>query len=75
MASGQKTQCQLILTHIINHGYITPLVASNYGVERLASRIHDLKKAKFDVRKQMRRDDNGKRYARYYLGSNPPVGA
>lgn len=58
-------QNQLVLNHMVRHGYITPLVANNYGVTRLASRIHDLKQAGWNVQKSMQRDDRGKRYTRY----------
>jgi hypothetical protein len=39
----------------------------NYGVTRLASRIHDLKKAGYPVVKQTERDLFGKRYSRYTI--------
>lgn len=60
-----SNQCQLVLNHMVRHGYITPLVANNYGVTRLASRIHDLKVAGWPIVKQTMRDDRGKRYTRY----------
>jgi hypothetical protein len=58
-------QNQLVLNHMIRHGYITPLVANNYGVTRLASRIHDLRLMGWNVVAKMHRDDRGKRYTRY----------
>jgi hypothetical protein len=62
-----SNQCKLVLDHITSRGYITPLVAMNYGVTRLASRIHDLKKAGYPVVKQTERDLFGKRYSRYTI--------
>lgn len=64
-----SNQCSLVLRHIDMHGYITPLVAMNYGVTRLASRIHDLKKAGFPVAKETVKDLRGKRYTRYSLSA------
>lgn len=60
-------QCKLVLQHIRQHGYITPLVAKNYGIDRLASRIFDLKTFGFDIVTEMHRDMAGKRYTRYAL--------
>lgn len=60
-------QCRLVLNHIHRHGYISQLVATNYGIPRLASRIHDLKIAGIDVRAESVRDMKGKRYTRYSL--------
>lgn len=66
-----KNQCQLVLNHLIDHGYITDLVARNYGVRRLASRIHDLKTiGGVGVQVQTRRDDQGNRYAYYFLSED-----
>lgn len=47
---------------------ITPLVAQKVlGIERLAARIYDLKKAGIDVQKRVKRDYNGKRYTEYSI--------
>ena len=35
---SSRSQCQLVLSNLIDHGYITQLIATNYGVRRLASR-------------------------------------
>lgn len=39
-----------------------------YGIIRLATRVFELKKDGHDIRTVMKRDANGKRYARYVLG-------
>lgn len=42
---SKTTQCDRILRHLNDFGSITQAEASNeYGIERLASRIYDLKK-------------------------------
>lgn len=39
------TQTEKVLDHIVTYGSITPLEAlKEYGIMRLASRVHDLKK-------------------------------
>lgn len=62
------TQNQRVLNHLIDHGYITDLIARNYGIRRLASRIHDLRTLYgVEICQEMRRDDAGARYAYYYM--------
>lgn len=66
----KKSQCQLVLDHLIDHGYITEVIARNYGVKRLASRVFDLKDiGAIPVEKEMKTDDLGAPYARYTLHS------
>lgn len=62
-------QNQRVLNHLIDHGYITQLIASNYGIRRLASRIHDLTLEGVEVQVEFMRDDMGVRYAHYSLPS------
>lgn len=64
-----SNQCKLVLDHITSKGYITPLVAGNYGVTRLASRVHDLKKAGYPVVASTQKDLSGKRYTRYSIAA------
>lgn len=46
----KTTQCDRILRHLKEYGSITDLEAySEYGIRRLASRIHDLKKRGVDI--------------------------
>lgn len=66
-------QNSLVLEHMQKNGYITPLVAANYGVTRLASRIHDLKLAGYSIAKQTTKDMRGKRYSRYSLQRDLPL--
>ena len=57
----------MILTDLERGQTITPLDAlNNYGCMRLASRVHELKKDGFDVRKKTIIRD-GKSYAAYYI--------
>jgi hypothetical protein len=64
----KQTQRQLVLNHLLTHGYITDVIAQNYGVRRLASRIDELKNHDdYPIQKEMRRDDLGRRYAYYTL--------
>lgn len=63
----KKSQNQLVLDHLIDHGYITEVIGRSYGVRRTASRISDLKKAGVDVRSELRKDDLGTTYAFYSL--------
>lgn len=61
-------QNQRVLNHLIDHGYITQLVASSYGVRRLASRIDEIQtKGGTTVEREMRKDDAGVKYAYYTL--------
>jgi hypothetical protein len=60
-------QNQRVLNHLIDHGYITEVIARSYGIRRLASRIHDISKECVNVQKEMRTDDAGVRYTYYSL--------
>jgi len=50
---------------LIDHGYITQVIAGSYGIRRLASRIDDLKKAGLVIETELKFDDAGVRYAYY----------
>ena len=63
----RKPQNQRVLDHMIGHGYITQVIASNYGIRRLASRINDLKKEGVGITRTMQVDDAGVRFAKYSL--------
>lgn len=67
MSISTKNQCQIVLKHLIDHGYITQLIATNYGVRRLASRIYDLKFAGVVVDVVLERDDSNTKYAHYTM--------
>lgn len=44
MGKTKLTQCDRILRHLRDHGYITSLEAINeYGIQRLAARIGELR--------------------------------
>lgn len=64
-AGGQNYQ---VLSHLIQRGSLSPLEARNtYRVERLASRITELKQRGVSIRREMRRDESDHKYARYFL--------
>lgn len=65
-------QCKKILDYLQAHGSISQLEAlREFGCMRLASRISDLKKAGYDIHREMvsftARDGNKGYYARYTL--------
>jgi len=60
-------QCNRVWNHLIDHGYITQVIAGNYGIRRLASRIDDLKKAGVIIETELKFDDAGVRYAYYTM--------
>lgn len=61
------TQNEKVLKHLRNHGYITQVIASNYGIRRCAARINDLKKTGLDIKSVRKTDDAGVPYAYYTL--------
>lgn len=61
------SQNQFVLNHLIDHGYITQVIAGSYGIRRLASRVHDLESVGIPVNREMRVDDAGVKYAYYTL--------
>ena len=66
-AIGNKQNAK-ILAHLNEGRSITALEALNlYGCFRLASRIHDLRKAGIDVKVGEHTTSEGKKVARYYL--------
>ncbi len=65
------SQSARILTHLRNHGSITPIEALNlYGSFRLAARVGELRQSGHEIRTVMV-ERNGKRHARYRLVSAP----
>lgn len=61
------TQNELVLKHLKNHGYITQVIASNYGVRRCSARIKDLKYNGIKINSIRKKDDAGVPYAYYTL--------
>lgn len=66
------TQTDRIIRHIQDYGSITPLEAmQEYGIMRLASRMCDIKRAGYNVRREMvtgrNRYGESTTYARYFL--------
>ncbi len=63
-------QMKLVLNHIIMKGSISQLEADElYRVKRLTSRITELKQLGVALIAEMRQDNTGKRYARYFIAS------
>lgn len=55
----KETQCERIIRHLNDYGTITPLEAmGEYGIMRLASRITDLKKQGYDIRRTFGKGKN-----------------
>jgi len=64
---GSK-QCQQVLSHLQSGKPITALEALRlYGIFRLASRIHDLKKAGLTIQSRDIQTENGKKVSQYYV--------
>jgi len=64
---GSK-QCQQILSHLQSGRPITALEALNlYGIFRLASRIHDLKKNGIAIKSRDVETETGKKVSQYYV--------
>lgn len=55
---NKVTQCNKILRFLEIHGTITQRQAINYGIYRLASRIHDLKEQGIGIKTEMRKVRN-----------------
>lgn len=60
-------QTEIVLKHMKNHGYITQIVASNYGIRRCSARVNDLKNMGVKVSSERKTDDLGVPYAYYTL--------
>jgi len=64
---GSK-QCQQVLSHLQSGKPITALEALRlYGIFRLASRIHDLKKVGLQIQSRDIVTEGGKKIAQYYV--------
>lgn len=62
-----ETQTKLIKAHLEDGKTINPMEAlKSYGCFRLAARIKNLKDSGMTIEKEMRQDENGKRYAVYW---------
>lgn len=63
----KQSQCKRILSHLQSGRTINPTQAWNlYGCYRLSARIHDLKKAGFDIVTRLVHVD-GTKYAEYSM--------
>lgn len=62
------TNRQKVLQHLIRHCTITPVEALIvHKVQRLAPRIHELRKAGYVIDTVEKRDDEGTRYFQYVM--------
>lgn len=62
-----KSQNQFVLDHMIDHGYITDIIARSYNIRRLAARIYELKTEGVSVECERKVDDQGVQYGFYTL--------
>lgn len=59
-------QARTVLAHLKRHGDITPMKALTvYGISRLASCIHEIRKAGYSVKTVVALDDMGGKYGQY----------
>lgn len=59
-------QARTILAHLKRHGDVTPMKALTvYGISRLASCIHEIRKAGYSVKTEVAFDDMGGKYGQY----------
>lgn len=71
MLTADSTQIDRLLAHLNEKGSISPAEAHEvHGIRRLAARVLELKQAGLDVRTELRNDEVGSRYARYFLYRN-----
>ena len=64
---AKLSQCEKILRHLREVGSIDDLTAyGEYGIRRLASRIHDLKKQGYDIVAETKRGKNRYGEATHY---------
>lgn len=64
----RRSQSERILDYLAEGNTLSPAEAVvRFKCMRLAARIQDIKSWGIDVQTEMRKDDNGARYARYSL--------
>lgn len=67
MVKGGK---DTVARHLRSRGEITPMQALvTYGIYRLAARIHDLRNEGWPIETEMKQDEAGHKYARYFIKS------
>lgn len=63
----KASQLVMILSYLKKGNGLTPLEAvARFGCMRLASRVLELRKQGYDIKKEMT-EENGKRYACYFI--------
>lgn len=69
MNNGKLSQTELLIRHMLTNSHITALQALGlYRVFNMKGRIHDLRKAGWNIETDMQTDATGKTYARYSVG-------
>lgn len=67
---GLTPGTKVILLHLNKRGTISPMEAlHSYSTMRLAPRIHELRKAGYNITTDIHEDESGHRYARYRLAA------
>lgn len=70
------TQREQVLEHLHKYGSISQLEARHvYRIQRLASRIDELRQDGFQIETYRKKDARGERYAEYALSPYTPPGA
>ncbi len=65
LPASQKEQ---VLAYLLHNTCITPAIArAEFGIERLAARIYELRQDGWNIRRQIKRSFTGKPYASYWL--------
>lgn len=63
-------QARRVLAHLERRGSISPMEAIiTYGITRLAARVYELRRIGLAVQTELKRDEQGKPYARYTLAA------
>lgn len=77
MQQQQQTmtpQVRTLLNHLQKHESISQAEAATvYRIRALPRRISDLKEAGYNIRRELKTDPTGQRYARYFLDDKTPV--
>ena len=71
------TQNEIVLKYMQENGYITTIQAFGYGITRLASRIHELRKKGYNIQSVTVYDRSryGKNihFEKYFLADEKPI--
>lgn len=62
------TKTNKVLQVMERDGHITRFIAVNYGITALTQHLSKLRERGYDVRAEPRKDADGNKYTRWYLG-------